>query len=206
MPDRMSDRVSEHMPERMSDRMSEYIYNYLYIRHIHFQMVCQKLCQTCLSGFLITGRKYFFEDVNWMMFSQDFYVSNFPFSIFRVAIQNFRTTWETMRNPSVVEPRNRWFTSFFSLTFGSWMGIFHFWKDPHGYFINITTKMHEHATTGHLCVPFFKLQFSRWSRGRLATAVSPRFCDLCGGKFFPHSLPHHRKSCQKKAGVARGCK
>eukprot|EP00435_Cladocopium_sp_Y103_P069159 s880_g32.t2 len=24
------------------------------------------------------------------------------------------------------------------------------------------------------------------------------FCDLCGGKFFPHSLPHHRKSCQKK--------
>ena len=26
-----------------------------------------------------------------------------------------------------------------------------------------------------------------------------RFCDLCGGKFFTHSLPHHRKSCQKKA-------
>lgn len=65
--------------------------------------------------------------IGWC-FPQDFYVSNFPFSIFRVAIQNFRTTWETMRNPSVVEPRNRWFTSFFSLTFGSWMGIFHFWK------------------------------------------------------------------------------
>lgn len=24
------------------------------------------------------------------------------------------------------------------------------------------------------------------------------FCDLCGGKFFAHSLPHHRKSCEKK--------
>ncbi|CAJ1444666.1 unnamed protein product [Effrenium voratum] len=24
------------------------------------------------------------------------------------------------------------------------------------------------------------------------------YCDLCGGRFFSHSLPHHRKSCQKK--------
>lgn len=32
--------------------------------------------------------------IGWC-FPQDFYVSNFPFSIFRVAIQNFRTTWET---------------------------------------------------------------------------------------------------------------
>lgn len=28
-------------------------------------------------------------------------------------------------------------------------------------------------------------------------------CDLCGGKFFAHSLPHHRKSCQKKIQVQR---
>ena len=39
------------------------------------------------------------------------------------------------------------------------MDIFHFWKDPHGYFINITPKMHEHATTGHLCVPFSSCNF-----------------------------------------------
>ena len=58
-------------------------------------MVFQKLCQTCVSGWRSLEESTFSRMWIGWCFPQYFYVSNFPFSIFRVAIQNFRTKWET---------------------------------------------------------------------------------------------------------------
>ena len=39
--------------------------------------------------------------------------------------------------------------------------------------------------------------------GPRVEAMPPRvvICELCGGKFFPHSIDKHRKVCRDKVGV-----